>query len=185
MGNSPNSVISQKSYWSILFAVLIGLIAGGLIFLLSQPRPGNPVALLPAPTSAPILIHVSGAVLNPGIYELELGSRAQDALDAAGGSLEDADLDRINLARVLIDGQQIHVPSFDEAEEGFSLPININRASVEQLTLLPGIGPVSAEAIIDYRDLHGPFSNIEEIQNVSGIGPSTFDNIKALIDIQG
>ncbi len=185
MGNSPNSETPLRPYWLILFAVLIGLIAGGLIFLLSQPRSGDPIALLPAPTSAPILIHVSGSVLNPGIYALDLGSRAQDAVDLAGGSLEDAALDRINLARVLVDGQQVHVPSLDEAEEDFSLPININRASADQLTILPGIGPVSAEAIVDYRDLHGPFSDIEEIQNVSGIGPSTFDKIKALIDIQG
>jgi hypothetical protein len=111
MGNLPNSETSQKLYWLILFAVLISLIAGGLILLLSQPRAGNPVALLPAPTSAPMLIHVSGAVLDPGIYEIDLGSRAQDALDAAGGSLDDAALDRINLARVLVDRQQVHVPS--------------------------------------------------------------------------
>ena len=145
MGNSPEIETLQKSYWYIIFGLLICLIASALILLLSQPRRGEAVALLPAPTSSPIFIHVSGAVLNPGIYELSLGSRAQDALDAAGGPLEDADLDRINLARVLVDGQQIYLPLLGEDADNLSLPININRASAQQLTLLPGIGPVTAE----------------------------------------
>ena len=185
MGKSPDFEKSQKPYWHIAFGLLIGLLTAGLILLLSQPRHGNPVELLPAPTAAPILIHVSGAVLEPGVYELALGSRAQYALDAAGGHLKEADLDRINLARVLVDGQQIYVPLLGENADNLSLPININRASAEQLTFLPGIGPVTAEAIVNYRDTHGPFANIEEIQNVAGIGPSTFENVKALIDIQG
>jgi len=106
MGNSSHFETAQKPYWYISFGLLICLIASGLILLLSQLRRGMPVQLLPAPTAAPILIHVSGAVLEPGIYELPLGSRAQDALDSAGSPIEEGDLDRINLARVLVDATQ-------------------------------------------------------------------------------
>ena len=185
MAETPQRPGAQNSYWLVAFGLLIGLIATGLILLLGQPRRGEPVALLPPPTAAPILVHVSGAVQSPGLYQLDLGNRAQDAIQAAGGHLEDADLERINLARVLVDGQQVHLPFLGEAEAPISFPMNINRANAEQLALLPGIGPITAEAIVQHRDTHGPFETIEDIQDVSGIGPSTFETLKALIDIEG
>lgn len=176
----------DKRYWWIAFGVLCGLAAAGLILLVAGPRRGKPIELLPPPTAEPILVHVSGAVESPGLYALPLGSRAQDAIEAAGGASTEADLDGINLARVLVDGQQIRVPVLGEADgEEIRFPLNINFATVEELSQLPGIGPVSALAIVNYRESHGAFNAIEEIQKVSGIGPSTFEAIKDLISIDG
>jgi competence protein ComEA len=175
-----------NKYWWIAFGVLFGVGAAGLILLLSGPPRGRSILLSPAATSAPLIVHVSGAVRNPGLYEVPLGSRSQDAIDAAGGVIEDADTDRINLARVLVDGQQVHIPfQGEDSGEVLSFPLNINLASVEQLSQLPSIGPVTAQAIVNYRDSNGPFRRIEDIQNVSGIGPNTFQNIEDLISLDG
>ncbi|MDA1329659.1 MAG: ComEA family DNA-binding protein [Chloroflexi bacterium] len=168
------------------FGMLCGLAGAALILLLSGPRRGQAVELLPAPERKPIVIHVSGGVLAPGVYELARGSRAQDAVEAAGGASEDADLDRVNLARVLQDAQQLYIPRVGEGDvDGVRFPININVATVEQLALLPGIGEITAQAILDYRDSKGPFNRIEDIQKVPGIGPSTFAKIQELISVEG
>jgi competence protein ComEA len=186
MANSKQGWLSGNPYLLIAFGVLIGLLAAGLILLLAGPRRGQVVELLPPPESAPVTVHVSGGVVQPGVYELPRGSRVQDALDAAGGPVDEADLDRINLARVLQDGQQIYVPLIGEdSVESTRFPININVATAEQLSLLPGIGEVTAQAIVDYREAQGPFDRIEDIQDVAGIGPSTFETIKELISVEG
>ena len=183
-GNGNEGGFNQ--YWWIAFGLLIGLLATGLILLLSGPPRGKAIELAPAPTSSPLIVHVSGAVLMPGLYELPLGSRAQNAIDAAGGLADDADTDRINLARVLIDSQQVHVPFIGEGSDEFvSFPININFASAEQLSLLPGIGPITTQAIINYREDHGSFLRIDDILEVPGIGPSTFESIEELISTDG
>ena len=152
----------------------------------------------------PIAVHVIGAVPRPGLYEFAEGARVQDAIDAAGGLLASASVDTINLAALLEDGQQLDIPykageepttsnsnddtslelpgATEESSAGSSQDlININTASVEELDSLPGIGPTIAQRIIDYRDENGPFQTIEDILNVSGVGPSTFDQIKDLI----
>lgn len=184
-GKQGTSNRRQTAFW-IAFGVLCGLAAAGLIILITSPRRGHAIQLAPASGSGPVLVHVSGAVEAPGVYELPLGSRARDAIEMAGGASEDADLNRINLARVLQDGQQIHVPIVgDDSGEAVQFPININIASVEQLSQLPGIGEVTAQAIIDYRESQGPFQRIEDIQNVSGIGPNTYENIRELISVEG
>jgi competence protein ComEA len=183
---NPKQGRELSSYWWIAFGVLIGLLAAGLILLINGPRRGQAVELMPPPESELVTVHVSGGVQAPGVYELARGSRAEDAVEAAGGPVDDADLERINLARVLQDGQQLYVPLIGEGDvEAVSFPININIASVEQLGLLPGIGEVTAQAIVDYRDSEGPFDRIEDIQDVPGIGPNTFDNIKELISVEG
>lgn len=168
-----------RSWW-LAFGVLFGLGAAGLILIIASPRRGKPIELKEAPTPGPLEVYVSGAVRNPGLYELARGSRAQDALDAAGGPSAEADLDEVNLARELVDGEQVHFPEEGEREDT-SFPININTASASALTELPGIGPATAQAIVDYRDANGSFASIEEIQNVSGIGAATFETIKDLI----
>lgn len=174
----------QTAVW-IAFGLLCGLAATGLILLLAGPRRGEPITLLPAPTPQNLSVYVTGAVADPGLYELPPGARGQDALDAAGGPLVDANLEAFNLARPLQDGEQLRVPHIGEPTPGQAgFPININTADVEQLSQLPGIGPVIAQAIIDYRDFHGPFTDPAEIQNVSGIGPSTYDSIEELITIE-
>jgi competence protein ComEA len=182
--------------------VLLGLMAGfalaGLLFFVSRAPEGQPIILQPAPTKAPLAVHVIGAVPRPGLYEFAEGSRVQDAIDAAGGLLTTADLGALNLAELLEDGQQLDIPYKDgagSAEEPAQpeLPdsteapidglININTATLEELNALPGIGPTTAQNIIDYRNENGPFSTIDELDNVSGIGPATLDQLRDLVTV--
>lgn len=129
---------------------------------------------------ASLFIHVAGAVQQPGVYTLPAGSRIQDAITAAGGPLPEADIHRLNLAEILVDGKKIFVPAAtaESATEGL---ININTASAKELATLPGIGPAKAQKIIDYREKFGPFSACEEITQVDTIGPKTYEAIKDLI----
>jgi competence protein ComEA len=124
------------------------------------------------------------------VYTLPPESIVKDALVAAGGATDEADLDRINLALPVADGQHIYVPHVGEESPPVPSPsvaspsdekININIADSAALEALPGIGPVIAQRIIDYRLANGPFTQIEEIMDVSGIGPATFERIKDLI----
>ncbi len=155
----------------------------------------------PSPTPAPIVVYVSGAVVRPGVYALPAGARVNDAVGAAGGALPEADLVQINLARRVYDEEQVHIPRRGEptrppatrqpppppsaqgAATGGSPPVNINTATLAELDALPGIGPGYAQKIIEYRESHGPFQTIEEIQNVAGIGPATFARIRDLITV--
>lgn len=146
------------------------------------------------------MVHVIGAVNNPGVYSLPRGSRVQDAIQAAGGPAEAADTASLNLVKVLEDGAQIWVASEkgDPPGEGFPDPeiddpggelsqslININTATQVELESLPGIGPVRAQAILQYRQEHGPFHDISDLQDISGIGPATFEQLKGLITVGG
>lgn len=173
------------------FGILGVMLASGILGMLNSPPRGEPVRLLPPPTPLPILIHVSGAVESPGVYALPPGSRAQDAVAAAGGFLPTAYTGSVNLAAFLEDGQKILILTIEEraasdqigSPDGASLLININTATLEELQLLPGIGPTKALAIINYRIKNSAFSSIEEIQNIPGIGPGTFENLKDLITV--
>lgn len=180
-GKTRLNEIRQPYLW-IAFGVLCGLIGAALILLLTGPSRGQAIELLPAPTPPAITVHVSGAVAQPGVYELDYGSRAQDAIETAGGATVDANLNALNLARRLNDGDQVHLPAIGEAgTSAAAFPLNINIATLDELSQLPGIGPVTAQAIIDYRQSHGAFEDPAEIQNVAGIGPATFESIEDLI----
>jgi competence protein ComEA len=139
----------------------------------------------PTPTPGPIHVSVDGAVQHPGNYTLPPGSLADDALRAADGPGADADLAQVNLAQTLRDGGQVHVPHFGEVlptptPYGLSADgrVDINLAGDAVLETLPKIGPVTAQRIIEYRETQGPFETIEQIQEVKGIGPATFEGIK-------
>ncbi len=191
----------MKNWWLVALGVIFGLFGAGAVILASAPPRGAPIQLLPPPTPAPIQVHISGAVHNPGVYELPLESRVQDAIQVAGGFTEDAQQEGINLAAKLQDGDQVLVPaqrtsasypmgdSTSQTADQQSLTqstsniVNINSASQDELETLPGIGPVTAQKIIEYRQSNGDFSSIEGIQKVSGIGPATFDKIEALITV--
>ena len=134
-----------------------------------------------------ITIHLVGAVNNPGIYQLPVGSRVYELLDLCGGFVEGADTETMNQARPLLDGEQIHILKIGEAPApsgtGASTKININQATASDLTALPGIGDVRAGQIVAHRDKHGLFKDIREIMDVSGIGDKTFENIADFITI--
>lgn len=171
-------------FFPLVAAVLLGSLITGVIFLLtSQPR-GQPVALLPPPTSRPLRVHVDGSVLEPGVYEFAPGSLVQDAIRAAGGFLPEAVTENINLASPLHDGQQLRVPS-QTGQSAISLDagprIHINSASAPELERLPGIGPVLAENIVEHRQKYGPFQRPEDLLEVEGIGPSKLEAIADLI----
>lgn len=186
----------MRSVLKVLIGVIAGFLLAGALLVISRSPAGTPIPLLPAPTKAPLVVQVMGAVPRPGVYEFPEGSRVRDAIDAAGGLLTDADVAAMNLAAPLEDGQQLDIPFVGGAvgtplativatqvTPGAEDLININTATLEQLDALPGIGPTTAQKIIDYRTANGPFARIEDIMNVSGIGPATFDELKALISV--
>jgi len=178
------------------YGLLIGLLAAAGILLAAGKPHSSPVLLLPTPALTNLTIDISGAVVRPGVYNLPPNSRIQDAIQAAGGFSEDAVVEILNLAAELADGQKIVVMAEGEVALPVggterSIPIevngliNINTATVDQLDTLPGIGPAKAGDIITYRQNNGAFDKIEDIQNVSGIGPATFENIRNLISVTG
>jgi competence protein ComEA len=150
-----------------------------------------------------IVVHVAGEVKSPGVYTLPNGARMVDAVTAAGGATARADLEVINLATPLIDSSQIYVPAKGvAARPNFARPqpgvngvaaapnapsasgvVNINRASVSELDALPGVGPSTAQAIVDYRMANGPFGSPEDLLNVKGIGPAKFDAMRKLVEV--
>ncbi len=132
-----------------------------------------------------ICVHVCGAVLMPGVYELPSGSRIYEALNLAGGFDEQADRDAVNLVELLADGQQVRIPFIGEAdaEEGSGL-IDINRADVSALCEIPGIGESRAQAILDYREEHGDFRSVEELMQVPGIKEGIFARISPYVECE-
>jgi competence protein ComEA len=185
----------------IVLCSVISLVVGGVIGHFTQLQPNTPIVIstplpdptsLPEPTPAPIRVHVSGAVRQPDVYELPAGCIVKDALEAAGGPADDADLDGINLAVELRDQQQVYVPRQGEAVPmapapvgggAVSGPVNINTATAAELETLPGIGPKTADAIVEYREANGSFETIEDIMDVPGIGEGTFEKIRGGITV--
>ena len=155
-------------------------------------EPEEPVAAeeVPAAEPAAVVVHVDGAVAAPGVYVLPEGSRANDAVTAAGGLAEGADTSGVNLAAPVSDGEKIHVPLEGEAGAAASAasgegaadgPVNINLAGVEELDELPGVGEATARAIVEDREKNGPFSTPEDLMRVSGIGEKKFERLAGLI----
>jgi competence protein ComEA len=145
-----------------------------------------------------VVVDVAGAVVVPGVYELAAGSRAHDAIEIAGGLAPDAEVDALNLAAPLRDGDRLYVPhrgvpvptviqptGGSSATVGSSTPvagpIDLNRATVAELDVLPGIGPATAAAIVAYREQVGPFAAIDDLLKVQGIGPAKLDAIRDLV----
>jgi competence protein ComEA len=193
MGGSRPAPDRIPLYW-LAFSALLSLgVAGAVVLALRWPPPGAMLIETPAPgagAGAEVVVYVSGAVRQPGLYALPRGARAADALAAAGGHDATADLSRINLARRLADGERLHVPRTGEpvatgepaGSAGERLDINV--ATAEELDALPGVGPTIAGRIVAYREEHGPFSTVEELQNVSGIGPATLERLRPHVAVR-
>ncbi|MDD5015324.1 MAG: helix-hairpin-helix domain-containing protein [Atribacterota bacterium] len=198
-----------------IILLLIAIIIGGGIVLYknmnsednftinpaSSISENNPATQMEIPS---VIVHITGAVKNPGVYQLRSTDRIVNAVKIAGGETEEANLDLINLAALLKDGQKIIVPykiynetgeeinknNYNNMENGYSssvstsAKININIANTIILQTLPGIGPVLSERIIEYRNQNGLFGVIDDIKNVSGIAEKKFEGIKDLICVQ-
>ncbi len=179
----------MKTFLTGILLILIGILIAGVIALTTAPPRGEPITLLPPPTPLPIIVDVEGAVSHPGPIQIPAASRVQDALEAAGGPLPDADLTSLNLAAPLVDGTQILVPGHTQptqpatANPASQTLINLNTASVDELATLPGIGPATAQRIVDYRTQFGAFTTLEDLTQVFGIGPATLAQIKDLITV--
>ena len=171
---------------AITFSVFLFLTTRGSAIAQESPKP----VLSIAPIQSTILIHVAGKVKTPGVYPLLQGSRVADAIKAAGGALKGVDTSEINLARVLVDGEQIYVgyvsklsATNPKSTKKFTGTININRATKPEFDSLAGIGPVIAARIITYRNQNGPFMAIEDLLKVSGVGPKTLEKIRSRLTL--
>ncbi len=201
-------------------AVAVVVVCAGAWFLVRTPPPpteaslpvagsggGSPTApeaTLPVATAesgpvptvagADVIVHVAGAVLVPGVYQLGAGSRVDDAVRSAGGATTDAQLGRINLAAPLADGDQIYVPAegedvpvvapgseLSDPDAAPSGPIDVNRASAGELETLPGVGPATAAAIVAERERNGPFASFDDLERVPGIGPAKLAGLVGLV----
>lgn len=211
----------------IVSAVSVIVVAAGVAWLVRTPAPTTeaglpfgtavataspdpngsaPGATLPPPSPpsttaapvGPVFVHVAGAVASPGVYQLDADARVHMAIAAAGGASNAADLDGLNLAAAVADGQRVYVPESGEVDPATvpsgpiaidasgladagdpGEPIDLNTATAQQLELLPGIGPATAAAIIDDRDRHGPFAAVSDLERVPGIGPA---KLAAIVD---
>ncbi|MFC4051096.1 helix-hairpin-helix domain-containing protein [Actinomadura syzygii] len=197
----------------VLLGVIAAVVAAGY-FWLARPRPQPAAAPLPSATLAetragpspsaspvaagpPVVVHVIGKVRRPGVVTLPAGSRVAEAIKAAGGLRPGAKTGTLNLARKLVDGEQIPVgvrgsapaapvaaaPSGPNAPGAPTTPIDLNAATADQLDGLPGVGPVLAQRIVAYRTEHGGFRSVDELQEVSGIGSRRFDDLKSMVRV--
>ncbi|WP_307806948.1 ComEA family DNA-binding protein [Naasia sp. SYSU D00057] len=164
---------------AVAVAVLVSAV-GSAGTTVAVPAPAPPASPRAAPT---LLVHVLGAVRAPGLYSLPDGSRAVDAVAAAGGLADDADAGGINLARRVSDGEQLAVPRVGEAPPVAAGPgrVDLNTATAEQLDTLPGIGPALAARILAWREEHGGFASADDLLEVPGLGEKTVGELRDLV----
>jgi competence protein ComEA len=181
--------------------LVLGLVLLGVLVVLGVPRllhrsGGHVVVPLLRPpravhdrASSRLVVDVAGAVRRPGLHELAPGTRIADAVAAAGGATAKADITAVNLAAPVADGEQIVVPARGPGATGASsgaapspaAPLDLNSASLEQLDALPGIGPTTAQKILDYRQAHGSFHSVADLDAVPGIGQGRIEQLKGLV----
>lgn len=193
------SSLSRAELFGLVGLVALTLVGAGLWYLRSLPRPvavrtaeEAPATVSPSAPPVLLLVDVAGWVRRPGVYEFADGARVVDAIEAAGGARPGAFLQALNLAAPLVDGTQVLVPKEGEqppvpgaapgATGGGGL-INVNTASASELEALPGIGEVLAQRIVDFRTEHGPFTSVDQLLDVSGIGDSILGSIRELVTV--
>ena len=200
LDNVPELPISRRRAL-LAGALLLVVLLFGSRLLSRGGSAAPPPSLLPPPaistTPAPparVVVDVVGAVRRPGLYRLAQGDRVADAVARAGGATRKADLSLVNLAALVSDGEQVVVPRRGSLAAGAAGaagsagasgvptgPVHLNSATIEQLDALPGVGPVTAQKIVDYRQKHGAFSSVDELDAISGIGPARLDQLRDLV----
>jgi competence protein ComEA len=183
----------RRALVAVLGVVLVLVLAGKLLLRPAEPAVPRPVRVASPVTqmrAARIYVDVVGAVRRPGLYRLKDGSRVADAVRRAGGPTRKAQLELVNLAARISDGEQVVVPRRGSggvvagaAGSGPSAagPVHLNSATMEQLDALPGVGPVTAQKILDYRRDHGAFGSVDELDAVPGIGPARLQQLRELV----
>jgi competence protein ComEA len=195
--NLPVSISGRRALAGVVLLTALLILAGRYLIgagAPEAPRPAPIVAEQPRADDQPkLFVHVVGAVRRPGLYRLGEGSRIADALERAGGATRKADLTVVNLAAPLSDGVQVVVParlaaaatasptspgSPEAAPQG---PVHLNSATLEQLDALPGVGPVTAQKILDFREENGGFASVDELDAVPGIGPARMEQLREAV----
>lgn len=189
-------VAPRQAIAALVGAALLAVLVTAAVLYRARPRAtAVPAAPPPVLTSAAhsgtgtrLVVSVVGKVRHPGLVSVPAGSRVADAVRAAGGALPEADLTALNMARRLADGEQIvvgvpvaAVPS-GTGGTGAS-PVNLNAATLDQLDALPGVGPVIAQRIVDWRSAHGPFTSVDQLGEIDGIGARTLEHLRPLVSV--
>jgi competence protein ComEA len=193
MEDVPDLPLPRTHALALVLGAVVVLLLGTRLIHHSHPAaippPIRPVAAATTTAAPLVVVDVVGAVRRPGLYRLHQGDRIADALDRAGGAAGKADLSAVNLAAPLADGEQVVVPRRGQAAAASGAggaapatgPVHLNTATLEQLDALPGVGPVTAQRILDYRTKHGAFSSVDELDAVPGIGPARLDTLRDLV----
>jgi competence protein ComEA len=189
----PEIPFDRRRVLAVGVVVLLVLVVAGKLLL----RPARPAVPPPVRIAAPVarasaprlFVNVVGAVRRPGLYKLKDGSRVADAVIRAGGTTPKAQIELLNLAARIADGEQIVVPRRGLASPAAAAsggaaaagPVHLNSATLEQLDALPGVGPVTAQKILDFRQQHGAFGSVDELDAIVGIGPARLEQLRGLV----
>jgi competence protein ComEA len=191
----PSLPVSRRRALVLAAAALLLLAVAGRTLAGAGSASELPAAALVAerPGAAPkLVVHVAGAVREPGLYRLAEGTRVADAVARAGGAAASADTTALNLAAPLVDGMQVVVPARAEAATGAETAgpgagagpharVSLSSATIEELDALPGIGPVTAQKIVDHRAAHGGFRSVDDLDSIPGIGPARVEQLRELV----
>ena len=195
MGDVDALLSDRRRLLAVVAVVVVVLVLAGRVLHRpahsSVPPPVRVSAPARTATAAQLYVNVVGAVRRPGLYRLPEGARVADALARAGGVTRRAQVELVNLAARVADGEQVVVPRRGAAGAApvaaggggaaSSGPVHLNSATIEQLDALPGVGPVTAQKIVDYRQEHGGFKSVDDLDAVPGIGPARLENLRGLV----
>jgi competence protein ComEA len=191
----PQSVSRPRALALTAVALVALVVAGRQLGARGGASAGAPPAAVlerAAPAAKPaVVVHVVGAVRRPGLYRVPEGSRIADVVRRAGGATPKADVSLVNLAAPAVDGVQVVVPrreppppaggSLEPAAEAPAGPVHLNTATLEELDALPGVGPVTAQKIVDWREQHGAFASVDDLDAIPGIGPARLEQLRELV----